>query len=83
MAASYGVPPRVAGAVVGFGVGTAGDVEGVGKGVTVLTDGPALVVSLTRSVVGPRNTVPMIMAANTTASIASISGSSTPASEGR
>jgi hypothetical protein len=29
--------------VVGFAVGTAGDVEGVGAGVTVCTDGPALV----------------------------------------
>ena len=37
--------------VVGFGVGTAGEVEGDGAGVTVCTDGPALV-SPIRSVVG-------------------------------
>jgi CheY-like chemotaxis protein len=37
--------------VVGFGVGTAGEVEGDGAGVTVCTDGPALA-SPIRSVVG-------------------------------
>jgi hypothetical protein len=36
------------GSVVGVGVGTGGDVEGVGDGITVFTDGPALLVSPTR-----------------------------------
>lgn len=40
---SYGVPPGV----VGVGVGTAGDVAGDGDGATVLTEGPALLVSPT------------------------------------
>ena len=39
------------GSVVGLGVGTGGEVEGDGAGVTVWTDGPALVVSPARSVV--------------------------------
>ena len=37
--------------VVGFGVGTAGDVDGEGVGATVSTEGPVLVVSPVRSVV--------------------------------
>jgi len=36
------------GSVVGVGVGTGGEVEGEGDGLTVSTDGPALVVSPTR-----------------------------------
>jgi hypothetical protein len=36
------------GSVVGVGVGTGGDVDGVGDGITVFTDWPALLVSPTR-----------------------------------
>jgi hypothetical protein len=36
------------GSVVGFGVGTAGEVVGVRAGVTVCTDGPVFVVSFAR-----------------------------------
>ena len=39
------------GSVVGLGVGTGGEVDGEGDGVTVWTDGPVLVVSAVRSVV--------------------------------
>ena len=38
------------GSVVGLGVGTGGEVDGEGAGVTVWTDGPVLVVSPARSV---------------------------------
>jgi hypothetical protein len=54
--------------VVGFGVGTVGEVEGDGVGVTVCTDGPALV-SPARPVDGRWYAMTRTMAANTAARI--------------
>src|SRR5665648_384774 len=61
--------------VVGFGVGTAGDVDGEGVGATVSPEGPVLVVSPVRSVV-VRGYIIAITAKATAA--ASTSGSQPP-----
>jgi hypothetical protein len=58
------------GSVVGLGVGTGGEVDGDGAGVTVWTDGPVLVVSPVRSVV-VRGYIIVITAKATAAATAS------------